>query len=41
MCPEALENENYDCKKFDVWSCGVILYEMLYGKHPWTGKTVP
>lgn len=33
MSPEALRGLKYD-RKTDVWACGIIFYEILYGKHP-------
>jgi serine/threonine protein kinase len=37
MSPEALKNSEYSFKS-DVWSIGVILFEMLTGKTPWYAK---
>ena len=38
MSPEMLQRRNYNSKS-DIWSFGIILYEVLYGKFPWEGKT--
>lgn len=43
MAPEILDKESdkYDGKT-DLWSIGMILYEMLYGVHPYHGcKSIP
>lgn len=34
MSPEALQGNIYTTKN-DIWSIGVILYEILHGKAPW------
>ena len=34
MAPEVFTEERYNCK-CDVWSLGIILYELLYGVAPW------
>jgi len=36
MAPEMLQKEPYDPVQSDIWSIGVILYEMLLGTNPWT-----
>jgi serine/threonine protein kinase len=28
----------YNAEKSDIWSMGIILYKMLYGKEPYNGK---
>lgn len=38
MPPEALKNNIYSIKS-DVWSVGVIIYELLHGETPWECKT--
>jgi serine/threonine protein kinase len=43
MAPEILDinKQSYDVKT-DLWSIGMILYEMLYGEHPYQGcKSIP
>ncbi|OHT13916.1 CAMK family protein kinase [Tritrichomonas foetus] len=34
--PEVIRRLQYDGKKWDTWSLGVTLYEMVTGSHPWT-----
>ncbi len=38
MSPQILMEENFS-SKCDIWSLGMVFYEMLFGKTPWTGKT--
>ena len=39
MSPEMLQEEKYDSKS-DIWSLGVLLYEMCCFQHPFTGDTL-
>lgn len=38
MAPEILRNKNYT-DTIDVWSLGILLYEMLHGHSPFKGRT--
>lgn len=38
MSPQILAEE-YFSSKCDIWSLGMMFYELLYGRTPWTGKT--
>lgn len=38
-CPEIVNNVPYTPEKADVWCLGIILYAMLVGKLPFTGKS--
>jgi serine/threonine protein kinase len=38
MAPEMLENKPHD-DTLDVWSLGILLFELLHGFAPFTGKT--
>jgi serine/threonine-protein kinase ULK/ATG1 len=39
MSPQVLSDEIYS-SKCDVWSVGILFYEMLYGVTPWTGNSI-
>jgi serine/threonine protein kinase len=38
MAPEILKSERYT-SKCDIWSIGIILYELLHGLTPWDAGT--
>ena len=39
MAPEIFEYENYN-EKVDIWSLGVLLFEIMHKKSPFSGDTV-
>ena len=41
MAPEVQFNQLYDATKVDVWSLGIIFYEMLTGFVPFNGMSKP
>lgn len=38
MCPQILNGMQYS-NKCDVWSTGIIMYELLFGKPPYLAKS--
>lgn len=38
MAPEVYSEEKY-CAKCDVWSTGILLYQMIYGETPWNAPS--
>ena len=38
MAPQLVEERNYSYKA-DLWSLGVLYFELLTGKHPFEGKS--
>lgn len=36
MSPQCLAGENFS-SKCDVWSLGIILYQLLYNRYPFVG----
>ena len=39
MAPEIYENEKYN-GSVDVWSLGILLYEMIHGYSPFGSKSI-
>ena len=37
MAPEMLEGKPYSFEA-DIWSIGIVFYQMLFGKYPYKGK---
>jgi len=35
MAPEQFTENHYDALKVDIWSLGIILYEIIFNKMPW------
>ncbi|CAD8144176.1 unnamed protein product [Paramecium pentaurelia] len=40
MAPQLLERQPYTAKS-DIWSIGIMAYEMVYGKQPWPCRDIP
>lgn len=38
LAPELISGKEYDCNKVDVWTVGVLTYELLVGKPPFEGE---
>ena len=40
ISPEVLKNEGYSGFSSDVWSCGVVLFALLYGTVPFKAGNI-
>ena len=38
MLPELVSKKEYSGPEADLWACGIVLYTMLTGLLPFTGK---
>lgn len=38
MCPQILNGKQYS-NKCDIWSVGIIIYELLFGKPPFLARS--
>jgi serine/threonine-protein kinase len=41
MSPEQMKNASSVSQRTDIWSLGVVLFELLTAAHPFEGRTVP
>jgi eukaryotic-like serine/threonine-protein kinase len=41
MSPEQMKNASEVSQRTDIWSLGVVLFELLTATHPFEGRTVP
>ena len=40
MAPECLKGDPYDTRA-DIYSLGIVLYEMIFGFYPYEGQNIP
>jgi serine/threonine protein kinase len=40
LAPEIIENKGYEGFGSDIWSLGILLYILIYGKVPFKGNNI-